>query len=440
MLSLSFRDETTTVVKKYQNQHKSLEDESLQIFLAADQSPPGLSSPQSLFEPINEVAMAHFVNSFVSGSHFDYLPGLYSKTSIMTPLQSSMYASALANLARERCESDMMRTAQSYYGQALRQTKKALLSEQATQDSTLVSVLILSLYETIALSDQMSIKSWDTHTEGAVSLLQLRGLESLQTDMGQKLYIQVSNNIRVSCVQRAVPLPTRFIELDKQATVFLDHSNPVLQFWPIVDAFIHLQIMDRSRDLYEPMTIMKQALMLEQMLMDLTNGLSSLGVYEVLEHENIPKEAFEESAHWYKDHRVARLWNTIRMTRIFVNEVLYEQSSILLETQIPAESISWNAIQLLATETATDAATGILASVPQFIQKPKDQNIHPLRVSTVSGLVWPLSAVGASKLVSEEARKYAIQTLLVIGRDARLPSATKIAEKIEIGAIDGLSW
>jgi hypothetical protein len=176
------------------------------------------------------------------------------------------------------------------------------------------------------------------------------------------------------------------------------------------------------------------------MFVNLTNELSSSGVYEVLEHDNIPAEAFEKSAHWYKDHRVARLWNTIRMTRIFVNEVLYEQSSILMETQNPTESTSWTAIQLLATKTTTDAATGILASVPQFIQKPKQQNLHPLKVSTVSGLIWPLSAVGASNLVSEEARKYAIQTLLVIGRDARLPPATRVAQKIERGSIDRLSW
>src|SRR6201999_2565072 len=111
---------------------------------------------------------------------------------------------------------------------------------------------------------------------------------------------------------------------------------------------------DKNRDLYAPMEILDQALLLEQMLVSLINDLSESGVYEVIAREEISAEAFEKLTHWYKDHRVARLWNTMRMTRLFVNEVLHEQSSILIGTQKSTESTlwdSWTTIHLLAPQT-----------------------------------------------------------------------------------------
>jgi hypothetical protein len=430
MLDLSFRDQTTTVVKKYRKGRQNSEEYDLKkpVPIHID-----LELPHTLVPPIHEMAMGHFVNSFVGGSHFDYLPDMYSNACTAAPLQLSTYAAALANLARERREPEMMKSAQSFYGRALKQTKAALLSNEVRLDSTLVSVLVLSLYETIALDGQNPSKSWDTHTDGATTLLQLRGPEALKTDMGQKLYIQVSNNIRVSCVQRAVPLPAAFVELDRQASVYLNRSNPVLYFWPIVDEFIQLQVMEKDSST-EPMALLKQALKLEQMLVEICSSLSESGVYEVLDTENTPSEAFQNSAHWYLDHRVARLWNTIRLTRIYVSESIHEQAELLMASRCSTETSVWATMKKLASETAQDAAAGILASVPQFIWKPKpNEDSQPFKISTVSGFVWPLSGVGGSKLLSQEARNYAIETLFIIGREARLHPATMIAEILEKG-------
>jgi hypothetical protein len=425
LLDLSFRDETNTVLQKYRKGRQKLETHGEK---KQPQTYVDLVLPYALIPPIHEMAMGHFVNSFVAGSHFDYLPNMYSNTFTAEPLQLSTYAAAIANLARERREPELMKCAQSFYGRALTQTKAALLSNDVHLDTTLVSVLVLSLYETIALDGQKSDKSWNTHTEGATTLLQLRGVETLKTDMGQKLYIQVSNNIRVSCVQRAVPLPSAFVELDRQASVYLDPSNPVLQFWPIVDAFIELQVMENSM-IREPKDLIKQALKLERMLVEICSNLSESGVYEVLDTETNSPEAFQNSVHWYLDHRVARLWNTIRMTRIYVNETLYEQTGLLVASQCLTETSLWPALREKAAETAQDAALGILASVPQFIRKPEGKiDSQRLKVSTVSGFVWPLSAVGGSKLLSQEARDYAVETLFIIGHEARLQPATMIAE------------
>jgi hypothetical protein len=384
--------------------------------------------PPSIISPIQDAAVCHFLTSYTPGSHFDYLTDFSSRARAITPLYSSLHAAALANLSRERQEPCMMIRARKFYTQALEETKAALQSEDATLDCTLISVLVLSLFETVAQQDRISEKAWDVHTEGAVVLLALRGPDQFRTALGQKLYIHVSNNIRVSCAQRAVPLPPEFVKLDKLASKYLDFSIPVLQYWPIVDKFIELQTMVRQNDPEKSSERLTLASRIEIMSIKMAGNLKDPWRYEVTQPEDAPKEAFRQSAHRYATHAVARLWNTIWLVRILVNEVIYDEMEMIENDEVNSRCL----IQTIATETAEEMAINILSSVPQFIRSPESKQ---LTATIASGFIYPISAVGASKLVSSDAKQYAIETVALIGKKAKLPQAIQVAEMLNKGTI-----
>jgi hypothetical protein len=358
-------------------------------------------------------------------------------------LQSATYATALANLSRERQEPEIMRTARMFYAQALKQTQDALQSSEVKSDGTLASVLVLSLFDVIALDGQMSTSSWNAHMDGAASLLDIRGVDLLKTQVGLQLYFQVSNNIRVGCLQRAMPLPPRFVEFDKQASPFLDFSHPIVKFsMTVVYAFVELQVMLKNKDQYGSMDLIRQSLEVERMAVDVVDSLDTPWLYEIVEPEDAPTEAFCKTAHRYSDHVVPRFLNTVRMTRLFCQEVIWEQASIMeAETLIAhQDSVIWQCMQDAALEKARECAIEVLATVPQFIQKPESERKKlPLRATTVSGWVWPLSAVARSELLPIEVRKYAIGALHTIGNEAKLSQVVKVADMLEEGKVP-LTW
>jgi Fungal specific transcription factor domain len=433
-LDLAFLDQTTTVVHKFQKpKEKSTEEKASKNHHAVVLA----SSPRSMDHPIHEIAFVHFLNSYAAESHFNYLLELHGSTRLATPLMASTYATALANLSRERQDASIMRAARIFYSQALQATNAALQSNEAKEDSTLASVLVLSLFETIALDGQLSTKSWDTHTEGAYSLLQLRGLDSLKTPIGQRLYIHVSSNIRVGCVQRAVSPPKKFLELDAQIVPYLEIKHPVIKFWPIADAFARLTMMDEHPSQYSPQEVMKLSLEVGNMSEAVANDLEPPWTYEYIKPRDAPIEAFEGRAHHYSSHAVARVLNTIRMTRLFANEMVWKHAMVM-EANSPQNSQVWSDMRQTASENVLEMALEILATVPQFIRRPASDQT-PLKAPVVSGFVWPLSAVGRSMLLPTKVRKYAIDALHIIGKEAKLSQATKIAQLIGKERVD-LGW
>jgi hypothetical protein len=420
ILDLTFHNETEGIISKYQKRAQS-------------------PTPLSLDFSIQDVALVHFFNSYAEGSHFDYLPEVYSNAPIGTPLLTSIYATALANLAREQQEPSLMLNACKFYGKALKETNEVIASNTATCDATIASILVLSLFETIALDGKLSTQSWETHNKGALLLIESRGMETLKTDIGRRLYIHVSNNIRVGCVQRAVPLPKEYLELHQRACSYLDLTLPVLRFWPITEEFLELQIMDLNRESHKPIDILEAAFRLDSNLVVLAEILAAVSSssFEVLDIDDVPAEAFGTTAHRYPSHINARFWNTLRMTRVFVNEIIWEHAGLAVESD-SANSFSWLQIQATATDNARDMAIDILATVPQFIRKPRNAD-KSLRANHISGFIWPLSAVGRAPMLPNPVRRYAIDALHIIGKEATLSQATQIAQMLEQGKVP-LNW
>jgi Fungal specific transcription factor domain len=195
------------------------------------------------------VAISYFLDVSVPTSHYSYLPAMLMEFSPSACIFSSINAVALANLARQRNDGQLMRYSRAFYVRAINEVNLALKSkEEVSSNGTLVATQILGLFEAIALNDIYSsdasapncLKSWIAHTNGTLSLIRFRGKELLDTDFGKRVYIQVANRFRANCVQMSIQLPPEFVELDRQIVPMLRHIDPTTQFFQIVDSVCDL--------------------------------------------------------------------------------------------------------------------------------------------------------------------------------------------------------
>ncbi|KAF2663289.1 hypothetical protein BT63DRAFT_419110 [Microthyrium microscopicum] len=455
-LDLSFRDQTQAVVNKVTHDAKppprldvvAKRSTSLDgigdLSLYSSQSPPDFSMVISI--PPQDIAFASFMEAYVPLSSFEYLPSVYKQNINSDAILYSTQAVALANLSRERRDGDLMQIARQFYSKALRQTKSALTTGEATSDATLASTLLLSLFESIALEGQVSMEKWNVHIQGALALLKVRGPASLENEAAKRMYMHIGQNIRVNCAQHGIPLPKALVALDKLAIPMLG-QHLLMAMWPVLDGFIKLQVMESTPGLDTPLEMVTLALDLDAHAAATADVLPTELDFEAIAPEKAVEGTYYEGGgpvHRYPNSRTAKTWNSLRMTRLLLNEAIYQQSALAQydpDISPPEEwGRSWEDLTAIAIENVRIMAKDILASVPQFVREPilnKQSKLNPL---TMSGYIWPLTSVGRNAVVPMPARMYAAETLVMIGDGAALRAAAEIGAHMTDGCAVPFNW
>jgi hypothetical protein len=123
----------------------------------------------------------------------------YDSTLLPEHLTFSIDAVSLAYLSHQTSSDVALMTATEKYVLALRMTNRALQSpEFATKDTTLLSALLLDLFEKITNTSSRHTKSWVGHVNGALALVKLRGLENFQDPSSLRIMERLSNNLLIS--------------------------------------------------------------------------------------------------------------------------------------------------------------------------------------------------------------------------------------------------
>jgi hypothetical protein len=439
-----FRNESTAVTKRAQKSYRALDDstrnapsdsESLNSVtpraetagvskhgfdMAMSFSAPGPSLSQS----IDTVARTHFMSSYVPGSHFEYLPGLYSASGEDAALPATVHAASLARLAWELGQPDLMVQARRSYATALTKTNAALSNPAiATTDAVLVAVLLLSLYETIICNDACTPENWIKHTRGALALIQLRGKRQLDTPVGRVLFTQVANIICVDSLRSGTRLAPDLVELQTAALHYVDEC-PRYGMSSSTGELANL-LADVKGGHLTPLGVVDATQRLEAKYIAYISNLPASWQYAVEELEKPQADVFGTTVHHYSSNRVAQFWNSYRMTRIFLNGIRHGHARYLR----PANET----LLAQAERTAMEMAVDICASVPQFTD-PKH-----FSVASAATLLWPLSTVRGADLVGDELREYAEGRLRFLGQELRIPQAEQVASCREIDPLtDGL--
>lgn len=393
---------------------------------------------QLLNQPVGDIAKAFFLTTYIIGSHFDWLPILCSSAVSGGALMASLQAVSLASLSQELRRPELMESARKHYIRAIRTTNTALVSpEKALLDDTLASVTVLSLFETLAYDGEddgeESTDNWANHVNGSVELLKRRGMRQFQSAIGVTLFKQIASNIRVYCVQRKLRVSTEFRSLCSVAEPFLDTEDPVWRFSAIVEAFTDIRAGIRSREITDPFAIICLAKKLDDEALALTASMPTSWQYDVVQTNREDAGIFGGEYHIYKDHRIAQLWNSIRMTRLLLHEIIHSQAASA------SEGNSASLCDLLQDHSAgigAQVATEICLSVGQFTGSlPCISAMFSPTVASGCALIWPLCVVGASSLSSRPLCAFAVDRLRWIGKELNIPQAVEAAKGLETGTL-----
>jgi hypothetical protein len=368
---------------------------------------------------VEDTAVAHLMSCFIPGSHFNYLLWMYGQAGTDCPLVATIHAASMAYLSRELKQSGVTESARRLYAKALMVTNRALADPHtAVSDSTLISVLLLSLFEALVWTYPRTPESWATHTQGALEIVKLRGTHQLNSLVGRQLFLQVTNIVCVNSLQRRSKVPQDLIDLVQGALQEPQYKceTPQYELASLTSrvcnlvAEIHAGGMNAGEVLGATRTM-------HERYVSFAGHLPPAWHYLEVSLEELRPDVYGSVIHHYPSHRMAQLWNSCRMVRILLNETIYAYS-----VSLPA--VARQITQREAIADIEEMATQICASIPQFAGQLESST----KASTAS-LLWPLSAVRGASLASEDVRMYAIERLRFLGGESRISQVEKIARE-----------
>lgn len=161
---------------------------------------PVLSLLYALSPTQHEKGTAFFFSRYVAidkyacHQRFDFIydiwtPGTLAPEHNVDSVMASITAVGLVGLSNLTSSPEVLENARKSYISALRLINNALRAPtEAIKDTTMLSILILGLFELIADSDARNIKPWQEHVNGAAALAKLRGVSQFQTRAGSKMF------------------------------------------------------------------------------------------------------------------------------------------------------------------------------------------------------------------------------------------------------------
>lgn len=390
-----FFDESSKVIKKNRSKPTASADPAL-----AAQSPSHTSHTITiqhvapiqltgvvLYQPLNDLAvhffMANYVGSDPATSQFDYLPSFYLRDGSPNPeLQQSIEAVGLAGYAKATRRSDLVLPATKSYISAIREINNALSSEvSAAQDSTLISVMLLAMFEVMILPRASGLQNLTKHLNGAISIASLRLKQGIHTDIGRRLLSTLVQSVIMNCWMQNIPLPVEFVAFKNHLGGKSNSSSMHANFLDIVMDLVQFRHALTSGAYDSATAIISETLTLEGRFHAFGEYMPSAGQFKSyrssMEVDDLVYDGYYHGISRYVGRLTranhisvyprffaAHLWNNVRLCRIRLHRVILTQCINLLSSQAdyaPAHT------QIAESEvTIRDLAQEICASVPQL--------------------------------------------------------------------------
>ncbi|GKZ28573.1 hypothetical protein AbraIFM66950_009464 [Aspergillus brasiliensis] len=376
-------------------------------------TPPLIAGPTH----IQEQALSHIFRYYVGTSQnpgiLCYLPNLL-RTDPSDALQATIKAIGLACMSRVYQLPELARSAAEEYSKALRATNVSLQDAvSATSDSTLGAVVTLSMYE------------------GALKLLELRGMKQFESAAGWRLFTSTRLQIaminiffRTNCHRS----PTIAALSNYARTIGDADSQTIEDLYSILIAFNDLSI--TIKETYNDTgfhgnisPLIKEALALDT---DLVSWTSSLGPTWQYTTTNSPlpisnPRSHDPEYHIYPNIDTAVYWNHYRQVRIILHEMIQamcHHQAIPDSPQLIHESVSIN----------KQLVKDICASVPYFFTSGE------AGLGAVARLPWPLYLASDCAGISPHTKTWVAQILDLIATSTGVQQARILSRLVKTGA------
>lgn len=313
---------------------------------------------------------SHYIlqNESKTRGHFEYLPAMYHSNKVDEHLSTSVLSVAYAGLANATQSQYLLKEAFREYGQALKITNKRLQCPRLSkEDSTVIAIMLLGMFETLTYRNERSRASWAEHINGATKLITLRGREQFSTRLGLRVFVQLMGNIMSNCMQNLLPFPPEIIELRKESEAFFNPDAPGWRLSHVMIEFVNFCVRVKERSDYTANDIINDALTVDNEMLRLSQTMPrqwQFGTYYTSNAD--PELVFEGRYDIYVDYWVAQMWNSMRIIRILLHECIRGQLLKGFATTPPAwTGVEWVVQLQISTDTLNQLAMEICASVPQ---------------------------------------------------------------------------
>ncbi|TAQ91109.1 hypothetical protein B7494_g534 [Chlorociboria aeruginascens] len=381
-----------------------------------------------------EQATSFFFRNYVlddkATKHFEYLLDVYSNEIIGNALSETIMALGMAGLSNFWRDPKIMVNAQCKYNSALRLISSRLRDiEEAKADQTLISVMLLGLYETNTCNGPQSMKSWTQHISGAASLLNLRGKQQLRTPVGHSLFLHLRSQLLVNCLQRRVPVPD---SISQWSEIAIEHETAdevvSTRLSQITIQLCNLRgTMDSFHDYSDPEHIILSLYDIDIKFAEWVERCPSSFLYQTVTLDARSEGVFSDHYHVYSNSWFATIWNHYRSVRILTNELILSQLNYLRTvrpdmSELELQSPVFMENQLLAsTSLLIQLSHDICASVPYILGYSPNQGAHepsPHSMRAVSGnlLLWPLYCAACTPIVSDMMCNWVAGRLKIISK------------------------
>ncbi|KAH4217285.1 hypothetical protein HBH98_029380 [Parastagonospora nodorum] len=429
-------------------------------------------TPESMIREIvpsiEDQALGFFIGNyvaqptFVPRGQFEWVTELLAQPVTEDILRHSVNAATLAGFANATKSPSIMKQAQTAYVSALRLTNSALrFKESAVRDSTLISVIMLGMYENFMFQDRRSISAWAKHVDGASALLNLRGKEQFRGNLGRRLFHQFYGVIMLVALETGRPVHQGIHDLYQIMTPTSDYSIHGRAWTTRLVDVMHAGInLNRDNDA-DPKTMVIAAMNLDREIDEINALMPSVWDFEVVHLEQSSEHLHGKVYHIYLDPWIAQMWNNVKSCRLCLFKIVRENLNKGWAQHDPPlfTQNEYEAVKSTAEEISRCTVAEIVASVPQIIgmvpfpdvdtarRRASDPNIdvtspaHKIRPpgtfidatrsTHMLHLIWPLYAAAGLDLVTSEMRQWSIEILHYIALRLGNRQAVVLADELK---------
>jgi hypothetical protein len=343
-----------------------LRDESASIRRRIEGGSPH-PPPAPLKPHLDELARAAFYAHYVRGfsTTYNVLDEICRTSGEHEHLSASLDAVSLAFFHFQFNIEAASKPAQESYLKAL-PSLQLVISKTGSpaENSTMLAVLFLDLYEKISHRDPLPQQSWLSHIRGGMALMRLRKISQLNTYAGLRLSTRLFTNMLISCIAAEVGAPSDLMRLHRQLISRVQKDDPKWQASSLALRYVSFREAIRT-DSLAPDEAICAATQLDDEFRALAADLPLSWIAHRVLLEKDSQLALHHYYDVYPDYFTAQTCNVMRIMRILLND----QIKSLLSDQGFANCYEGrvDARLALCSQTIDALAQEICAAGPQFM-------------------------------------------------------------------------
>ncbi|KAK4497691.1 hypothetical protein PRZ48_010344, partial [Zasmidium cellare] len=420
---------------------------------------------QTTFNPaLEEQATTFFFNNFVltprsketTRGFLEILGPMLEAGGDGSALQLATQAVAMSTLANWPGRRHLMAKSQGLYTRALTAIQHDIqCPKQAVSDSTLLTVLMFSMYESVTSSEH-SVQAWARHIDGAVTIVKARGTKQFDDPRALLLFRAVRTQMLTSSIQQRKAIPDFpgprgwMSDAEGENTA----ASSLLEFSVLLP-----NILAKAKTLFtseqtgetisEVTALLHQAHEIQQALLQWESQMPPQWCYSSV--ANIPTRAkmdkIDEMDTWpgvlhiYKDVHVACVRNNTRVSQILCSSIVIDALKWLdpLHFQMDERfTLAKMRLQSLVDDICYSVPFHLYG--PDVVHKirPNGQIRNPGQALGGYFLIWPLFTASNIQDIPDLQRRWLRGRLQTIARQYGLDQAN-IMSSMNKGRA-GVSW